>query len=344
MNCGCRSCTAGDRCDRDRRRHRGCPEQERVRLDQHRLPFRMRLRGDRCGREQALGERLGDGTRLRRPGCREVALVARDELDVGADLAELDEVRAAHHPAIDPVLAEAAGEVDGKEQRLAEQLGVDLEPGLLVLLPEPDESLGFLRVLDHVGEGSRLAGRDAGGSRRCCARPGGALAPALVVLEPAPDAAAFRQTCRPWWQRSWRQASRSRRAPSRTRRRSDGTSGRLRGMEGLGVGGASGELAPQRMRVGGGDEQVTYLSMSDAAAGKVHDAVVAGTGGEVGGFLADRPVTSTRCRDPTIASLCALYCASSNACKPLEPRLRDVARHRTGKLGRGGSRRRCRGS
>ena len=151
-------------------RARDVGEQQRRRLDQHRFALGMRLRDDRRAREQAVGECLAHGRGLRRLRLREVARVERDQLHLRADLAEGDEVAFVHHPAEEPVLADARAQVDGEEVGDVELLRRDLQPGFLVLLPDPEQAGHFLRVLDDVGERLRLALRDGGrrcGRRRC---------------------------------------------------------------------------------------------------------------------------------------------------------------------------------
>ncbi len=137
----------------------------------------MRLRDDRRAREQAVRERLRDGARLGRARLRRVLDVLREQLDGVADLVERDDLLGTeripgHHAAVDPVLADALAHVRLEEVDLVELVGRDLDPDLVVLLPELEEAGNLLRVLDDVGEGLRLARRDGrgggrgGGSRR----------------------------------------------------------------------------------------------------------------------------------------------------------------------------------
>ena len=78
--------------ERDRRRGQVGDEQ-RVGVDQDRLPLGVRLRGDRHRRDQAVGKARGDGARLGRSRLGRVLGVLRDQLDQRADLAELDDLR-----------------------------------------------------------------------------------------------------------------------------------------------------------------------------------------------------------------------------------------------------------
>ena len=122
----------------------------------------MRLRDDGGAGEQAVGERLRDGARLGRAGLRRVLEVLREQLDGVADLVERDDLlriewMPCHHAAEDAVLADALVEVRLEEVDLVELVGRDLDPDLVVLLPQLEEAGDLLRVLDDVGEWPRLA-------------------------------------------------------------------------------------------------------------------------------------------------------------------------------------------
>ena len=205
--------------------------------------------------DQALGERLGDRARLRRVRLREEALVARDELHDGPDLAELDQVRTPHQAAEDRLLAQARGEVHREEHRLVELLGRDLDPRALVLLPERVPALRLLRVLDHVGEGARSASRPPRPRPqrlplpRRHRRPGGVRPTAAWSRPPA----ARRRRPRPRRRRRgprrrWRASCRRRRA-ARQADSSRNSRARARGRAGRGSADGS---AWRVLRCGGG--------------------------------------------------------------------------------------------
>ncbi|MBK7080779.1 MAG: hypothetical protein IPH55_08505 [Betaproteobacteria bacterium] len=101
------------------------------------------------------------------PGLGAELHVAGDELHVVAQLAELGDVARAHHAAVDALLADAPRVVHLEVERDVELVGADLQPHLVVLLPDPEQARRLLRVLDDVGERARLAGH---GRRRRCRR------------------------------------------------------------------------------------------------------------------------------------------------------------------------------
>ncbi len=153
-------------------------EEQRVGFHQHGFAFRVRLRRNRGGREQAVGKGVGHGARFRRSGLRRVFDVARDHLHVAADLAE-DHDRgpaeaprqaAGHRTGQEAVLAQPLVEVGRKEIVVVELIGRDLQPHLLVLLPEAEQPGQLLRVAADFGESLQRARRRRRGRRRVAAR------------------------------------------------------------------------------------------------------------------------------------------------------------------------------
>ena len=80
-------------------------EHQLTEIDQHALALGMRLTCHRNGGDQAVGERFGDGARLRFALAREVNLVFGNKLDRVAHLVEFDDVAVAHQAAVDEFLA-----------------------------------------------------------------------------------------------------------------------------------------------------------------------------------------------------------------------------------------------
>ena len=140
-------------------------EEQRVRLDQHRLALGLGQAQHRRAREQA--GRIGglDRERFRRSGPGEVADVAPDQLHLVVDAAELDDPAVLHQAAEEAAFADAALKLGRKKEGLVEVFRLQLEPELVVLLPDRDRPVAALGVLDDFGE--RAQGARRGGDRRC---------------------------------------------------------------------------------------------------------------------------------------------------------------------------------
>ncbi len=138
-------------------------QEQRVCVDEHALALRVRLACDDRRTHEAVGESLlhtlFHGS-VRTAGER---VVLSDELHEVADALELHDLVGEHHAAVHALLADAAAQVRGEQERLAELIRGDLDPDLVVLLPKAEEARRFLGVLDHIGEWPRLPGRNGGG-------------------------------------------------------------------------------------------------------------------------------------------------------------------------------------
>jgi hypothetical protein len=100
---------------------------------------------------------------------RAEAQVLREELHVAGHLLEVDDVARAHQARDHHALADTGGAHGREIERLVELFRLDLDPGFFVLLVQREEALRFLRVLDHVLEGThgrRGLGRGGGGRAR----------------------------------------------------------------------------------------------------------------------------------------------------------------------------------
>ncbi len=144
-------------------------QEQGVGFDQHRLAFRVRLARYRRGGNQAGRETgLHRATFGRTGGSPELG-VARDQLHLVVHAAKLHQLLAAvapvgadHRATEEPGFTDALGDLRRQQHGFAETLRRELDPDLFVLLPGGQEAVLLLGVLDHSGEGLRLAGR-----RRC---------------------------------------------------------------------------------------------------------------------------------------------------------------------------------
>ena len=146
-------------------------EEKRRGLDQHCLALRVRRTGHLCGAEQAVGKTGGHGAAARRLGITAGVIgVDRHQLHQVVDAAELDQLRAPgaaiaadHRAAVEAGLADALRNLRREEERFVEVFRLQFEPDLFFFLPESDQALRLLGVLDDGGERRWLARR-----RRCC--------------------------------------------------------------------------------------------------------------------------------------------------------------------------------
>ena len=106
-------------------------EKQRVCLHQYRFTFGVRLRHNGGAGEQAIRKAIGNGARLGSARLRRVLHVPGDELNIGADLAKVDDERrakaarndAAHGPGEEAVLAQSLVHVRGKEVGVVKLVG-----------------------------------------------------------------------------------------------------------------------------------------------------------------------------------------------------------------------------
>ncbi len=154
-------------------------QQQRIELDQHRLPLRMRLAGDGHRAEQAVAGRFAHGARDRRAGRGQELRVLGDKLHQVAQAVKFDDVRTQHRAGERIALADALRAVLLQEERPVDLVRSDLQPDLLVLGIDVEEAGLLLGFFDDVREGLLLRGHGGcgGGCRgrgdaRHASRPG----------------------------------------------------------------------------------------------------------------------------------------------------------------------------
>ena len=152
-------------------------QEQRRGIDQHRAALGMRLAEHRRAGQQAGREGRGHRAGLRRAGGGHMRGIAGHQPHLVEHPHELDPLRAAgaappaHQAAEHAALADAAGQFRRQEEGHAEVLLGQLQPDLLVLLPDRDQPVDAARLAHHLGKGRQRRHRWRG--RRCHARCSG---------------------------------------------------------------------------------------------------------------------------------------------------------------------------
>ena len=146
-------------------------QEEVVGLHQHALAVRVRLAGHGRGPQQAVRVAGRHGARLGRAGCGHDIGVARLQPHLVVHAHELHHLRAAgtvdrhgHQAAQNPGLADAALDLGRQQIGLAELRWRQLDPDLVLLLPQRQRAVDAARFADDHGK--RRHGRWRGG--RAC--------------------------------------------------------------------------------------------------------------------------------------------------------------------------------